>query len=61
VSKALEKIAKKETLLNKSFTNMTGDYRSHADNLKNITDDFNKANVNVQELEKQLYEINERL
>lgn len=61
VSKAIEKIAKKETLLNKSFVNMTGDYRSHADNLKNITEEFNKANQNAQELEKQLYEINERL
>lgn len=40
---------------------MTGDYRSHADNLKGITDEYNNASGNVSELEKQLYEINERL
>ena len=36
VSRALEKIAKKEGLLSKSFQGMTGDYRAHSDNLKDI-------------------------
>jgi intraflagellar transport protein 57 len=36
VSKALEKIAKKESVLTRSFQGMTGDYRAHSDNLKDI-------------------------
>jgi len=36
VSKALEKIAKKESVLTRSFQGMTGDYRAHSDNLKSI-------------------------
>ena len=40
VSKALEKIAKKEAVLTRSFQGMTGDYRAHSDNLKTIQDQF---------------------
>jgi len=36
VSQALEKIGKKEQVLTRSFQGMTGDYRSHSDNLKEI-------------------------
>lgn len=36
VSKALEKIGKKEQLLTRSFQGMTGDYRAHSENLKDI-------------------------
>lgn len=36
VSKALEKIAKKEGLLSKSFQGMTGDYRAHTEHLREI-------------------------
>ena len=40
VSKALEKIAKKESVLTRSFQGMTGDYRAHSDNLKDIQGNF---------------------
>lgn len=36
VSRALEKIGKKEAILTRSFQGMTGDYRAHSDNLKEI-------------------------
>jgi estrogen-related receptor beta like 1 len=36
VSKALEKIGKKEGLLSRSFQGMTGDYRAHSDHLRDI-------------------------
>jgi hypothetical protein len=36
VSKALEKISKKEGILSKSFQGMTGDYRAHSDKLRDI-------------------------
>ena len=36
VSKALEKIGKKEGILSKSFQGMTGDYRAHSEHLKEI-------------------------
>lgn len=40
VSKALEKIAKKEGLLSKSFQGMTGDYRAHTEHLRDIQNNF---------------------
>lgn len=40
VSKALEKIGKKEQVLTRSFQGMTGDYRAHSDNLKDIQGNF---------------------
>ena len=36
VSRALEKISKKEGLLSKSFQGMTGDYRAHSERLREI-------------------------
>jgi predicted nucleic acid-binding Zn-ribbon protein len=36
VSRALERISKKEGLLSKSFQGMTGDYRAHSDRLREI-------------------------
>ncbi len=36
VSRALERISKKEGLLSKSFQGMTGDYRAHSDKLREI-------------------------
>ena len=40
VTQALEKIAKKESVLTRSFQGMTGDYRAHSDNLKEIQGNF---------------------
>ena len=47
VSKALEKIGKKEAVLTRSFQGMTGDYRAHSDNLKEIQANFQKMSKNV--------------
>ena len=61
VSKALEKIGKKEAVLTRSFQGMTGDYRAHSDNLKEIQTNFQKMSKNVQELESELMDVNEKL
>lgn len=61
VSKALEKIGKKEGLLTRSFQGKTGDYRAQTDNLKNIQDNFQRMSKNVQDLESELMEVNDRL
>jgi estrogen-related receptor beta like 1 len=61
VSKALEKIAKKESVLTRSFQGMTGDYRAHSEKLKDIQSNFHKMTKNVQDLENELMEVNDRL
>lgn len=61
VSKALEKIGKKEQVLTRSFQGMTGDYRAHSDNLKEIQNKFNTMTKSVQELEAELQDVNEKL
>ena len=40
---------------------MTGDYRAHSDNLKEIQTNFQKMSKNVQELETELMEVNDKL
>lgn len=37
-TKALERIARKESMLSRSFQGQTGDYRAHTENLKEISD-----------------------
>lgn len=61
VSRALERISKKEGLLSKSFQGMTGDYRAHSERLKEIQDAFTKTSRTVQDMESELSEVNERL
>ena len=61
VQRAIEKIGKKEQLLTRSFQGMTGDYRAHSDNLKDIQGNFAKMSKNVQDLEAELMEVNDRL
>ncbi len=61
VTKAIEKISKKEGLLSKSFQGMTGDYRAHSDNLRDIQQNFQTVSKNVQDLESELMEVNDRL
>lgn len=61
VSKALEKIGKKESVLTRSFQGQTGDYRAHSDNLKDIQTNFGKMSKNVNDLETELMDVNERL
>jgi len=48
-------------VLTRSFQGMTGDYRSHSDNLKEIQNSFQKMSKNVQDLEADLMEVNEKL
>lgn len=60
-SRALEKIAKKEQLLSRTFQGMTGDYRAHADQLNEIQTSFSTTSKNVEDLETELTEVNERL
>ena len=61
VSKALERIGKKEGLLSKSFQGMTGDYRAHTDHLREIQNNFQTMSKNVQDMETELADVNERL
>jgi estrogen-related receptor beta like 1 len=61
VSRALERITKKEGLLSKSFQGMTGDYRAHSDRLREIQGAFTTTSRAVQDMETELSEINERL
>lgn len=61
ISGAIEKIAKKEGLLSKSFQGMTGDYRAHTDDLRNIQTAFQTTSKTVQDMENELMEVNERL
>jgi len=61
VSRALERISKKEGLLSKSFQGMTGDYRAHSDKLRDIQAAFTTTSKAVQDMEAELAEINERL
>ncbi len=61
VSRALEKISKKEAMLNKGMAGMTGNYKSTSTTLKGITDDNNKIKAHIEEMEAQYYEIEEEL
>lgn len=40
---------------------MTGDYRAHSDHLRDIQTSFQTVSKNVQDMENELMEINERL
>ena len=40
---------------------MTGDYRAHSDKLREIQTSFTLVSKNVQEMENELSEVNERL
>jgi len=60
-SKALEKIAKKEQLLSRTFQGMTGDYRAHSDQLNEIQTSFTTVSKNVEDLEAELTEVNDKL
>lgn len=40
---------------------MTGDYRAHSDHLRDIQNSFQTVSKNVQDLENELMEVNERL
>jgi len=61
VSKALERISKKEKLLSRSFEGMTGDHQQHSAQLKDVTFRFETVSKNVGDMEQELMEVNEKL
>jgi len=61
VSKALERISKKEQLLSRSFEGMTGDYQAHSAELKDVTHRFETVSKNVGDMETELMDVNEKL
>lgn len=60
-SKAIEKIARKEGVLTRSFQGMTGDYRAHSEHLRDIQTQFSTVSKNGENLEQELTDINEKL
>ena len=60
-SRTLDKIARKESILSRNFQGMTGDYRAHTDQLRDIQNSFTAVSKNVEALETELQEINDRL
>jgi hypothetical protein len=50
----LEKIAKKEGLLSRTFQGMTGDYRAHSEQLTEIQTSYTTMSKNTEELENEL-------
>jgi hypothetical protein len=61
VTRALEKINKKEGMLNKGMTGMTGNYKSTSTTLKGLNDEHNKIKSHVEEMESGYYEIEDEL
>ena len=60
-SRTLDKITRKEGILSRNFQGMTGDYRAHTDQLRDIQNSFTTVSKNVESLETELQEINDRL
>lgn len=61
VSKALEKIQKKESILNRGIAGMTGNYKSTASSLKNITEEHIKLKSHIEEMEASFFDIEDEL
>lgn len=61
VSRALEKISKKEGMFKTRHDTMTGDYRQVAEKMKANTEEFNRLKNHVQELESELYDVEDKL
>lgn len=61
VTRDLEKIQRKEALLNKGMTGMTGNYRNTASSLKEVTERYNTVKQHVEDMEQQYYDIDEEL
>ena len=57
----MDKISRKEGILSRNFQGMTGDYRAHTDSLRDIQTSFTTVSKNVENLETELQEINDRL
>jgi len=61
VTKDLENIQRKEAMLNKGMSGMTGNYKSTVGNLKGVSEEHNLVKNHVEEMEAQYYDIEEEL
>lgn len=61
VTRALEKISKKEGMFKTRHDTMTGDYKQVAEKMKENTEEYNRLKSHVQELESEIYDIEEKL
>ena len=53
-SRVLERISRKEGILSRNFQGMTGDYRAHTDQLREIQTNFTTVSKNCENLESEL-------
>ena len=53
-SRVLERISRKEGILSRNFQGMTGDYRAHTDQLREIQTNFTTVSKNVENLDSEL-------
>lgn len=61
VTRDLESIQRKEAMLNKGMTGMTGNYKSTVGNLKAVSEEHTAVKNHVEEMEAQYYDIEEEL
>jgi estrogen-related receptor beta like 1 len=61
VSNALDRISKKELVINKNFNYLLGDYKAQAESNKELRANYNQLNESVQKQQQQLIEIKEKL
>ena len=53
-ARVLERISRKEGILSRNFQGMTGDYRAHTDQLREIQTNFTTVSKNCENLESEL-------
>ena len=53
-ARVLERISRKEGILSRNFQGMTGDYRAHTDQLREIQTNFTTVSKNVENLDSEL-------
>ena len=53
-ARTLERISRKEGILSRNFQGMTGDYRAHTDQLREIQTNFTTVSKNVENLDTEL-------
>ena len=61
LSNALDRISKKEIVINKNFNYLLGDYKAQAESNKELRGNYNQLNESVQKQQQQLLEIKEKL
>ena len=61
MSRALEKIQKMESRLNKGMAGTTGNYKSTSSVLWGLTEQHNQMKSHIEEMEANYYEVEEEL